>query len=441
MPLTQLSLNIEYGLIYFIGKELYFLKLVKSNIVSVFLVTVILLFIIFAFITDGPGAFNSFLSLQIHPGRLINDFIAVAGTGGAFLNSAAVGLVGLILIWATGITLSGPTFAAVLTMMGFALFGKTVFNIVPVIFGVYLSARYVGKGLRDYMIIALFGTAMGPLVSVLFLETGLPLLPGLGLSVLVGILAGFLMPAVAVSMLHMHQGYSLYNMGLSCGFLSLFAASILKSSGLPLESPVLWHSGNAALLRYLIPSLSLLAAGLGFFESGWKKGIKSFRKIQKRSGRLPSDFASMDGTGGMLINVGMVGLAGTLLVLLTSSDFSGPVIGGLLTVMGFAAFGTHLRNSWSVVAGVAAGALLFSLNLSDPGIILALIFCTTLAPLAGEFGYPAGFLAGFLHLSLVTQSGSWQGGINLYNNGFAGGLTATLIIAMIQWYRNNKRED
>jgi len=30
--------------------------------------------------------------------------------------------------------------------------------------------------------------------------------------------------------------------------------------------------------------------------------------------------------------------------------------------------------------------------------------------------------------------------MNLYNNGFAGGLTAALIISVIQWYRTNKEE-
>jgi hypothetical protein len=30
--------------------------------------------------------------------------------------------------------------------------------------------------------------------------------------------------------------------------------------------------------------------------------------------------------------------------------------------------------------------------------------------------------------------------MNLYNNGFAGGLTATLIVAVIQWYNSTKAE-
>ncbi|MDA3957530.1 MAG: DUF1576 domain-containing protein [Oceanispirochaeta sp.] len=71
---------------------------------------------------------------------------------------------------------------------------------------------------------------------------------------------------------------------------------------------------------------------------------------------------------------------------------------------------------------------------------MALLFSTTLGPLAGQFGYFAGFLAGFIHFVLVSQTGSWQGGMNLYNNGFAGGLTAAALVAVIQWYRSNKDE-
>jgi hypothetical protein len=46
-----------------------------------------------------------------------------------------------------------------------------------------------------------------------------------------------------------------------------------------------------------------------------------------------------------------------------------------------------------------------------------------------------GIAAGFVHLSLVERSAAWHGGLDLYNNGFAGGLTATLFVAIIQWLK------
>jgi hypothetical protein len=51
-----------------------------------------------------------------------------------------------------------------------------------------------------------------------------------------------------------------------------------------------------------------------------------------------------------------------------------------------------------------------------------------------------GVLAGLTHLTLVMRTAAWFGGLNLYNNGFAGGLTATLFVSLITWW-SSWRED
>ena len=140
-----------------------------------------------------------------------------------------------------------------------------------------------------------------------------------------------------------------------------------------------------------------------------------------------------------IFNAGILGMAGTAYLFLIKADINGPVIGGLLTVMGFATFGKHPRNSFPVAAGVIAATLVFGKSLTAPGPVLALLFATTLAPLAGEFGPFIGFAAGFVHLLIVERSAAWHGGLDLYNNGFAGGLTATLFVAIIQWIKALKR--
>jgi len=391
-------------------------------------------------ISDGPmETLQGFWSLQLHPARLINDFIDIGVIGAAFMNAALVDAVGLVLIAVSGIELSGPTYAAVLTMVGFGLFGKTPLNILPIIAGVWISARAAGKGIRDYLIIALFGTALGPLVSALVWELGLPLIPAVAAGIAGGLLTGFLLPAIAVSMLHLHQGYNLYNIGLSCGFFGLFASALIRGFGHEWSGEIRWYDGGSATVILLIPllSVSLILAGLIL---GRRKTWSDFKKIQGLPGRLPSDFADMSSLAGALVNSGAVGLAGSIYVYSVGADFNGPVIGGLLTIMGFAAFGTHLANSWPVLAGVIIATLATGNSLDAPGPVLAAIFGTTLAPLAGEFGIIVGFLAGFIHLVMVMQTGAWHGGMNLYNNGFAGGLTAALIVSVIQWYRMNRAE-
>ncbi|MCK5153747.1 MAG: DUF1576 domain-containing protein [Spirochaetales bacterium] len=412
----------------------------RNKFLMVLLFVLILSFILTGIITDGPQeAVKGFLQIQINPGRLISDFVPIGGVGGTLINSALAGAVGLLIIVLLKVQLSGPTYAAIFTIMGFGFFGKTPLNIIPILFGVYLSSRIAGKMFQEYIIIALFGTALGPLVSFIVFEFGFTGGAAVAAGIIGGTITGFLLPAIAVSMLHLHQGYNLYNMGLSCGFFALFAASLVRATGHEFAGSMVWYDGGSLVLIWMIPALSLVLIATGLITEKMK-GIKEFIKIQKIPGRLPSDFMDMGSLGGALINSGLIGIAGSLYIFFVGGDFNGAMLAGLLTIMGFGAFGTHLKNSWPIVLGVVLSTLIFGKELSSPGPLLAALFGTTLAPLAGQFGILAGIIAGFIHLIMVLQTGAWQGGMNLYNNGFAGGLTAAIIVAVIQWYRSSKED-
>ena len=72
-----------------------------------------------------------------------------------------------------------------------------------------------------------------------------------------------------------------------------------------------------------------------------------------------------------------------------------------------------------------------SLPDTDRILQIAGLFGTTLAPISGYFGWPYGVLAGFLHSSVVLYTGSPVAGMNLYNNGFSGGLIAIVLYPAI----------
>jgi Protein of unknown function (DUF1576) len=388
---------------------------------------------------QGPrSALNGFLLLQQHPARLINDFTVVGGTGGALLNAAGTGAISLLLVFVASVRLSGPTIAAIFTIMGFSLFGKTPVNILPIILGVFAAGHLVGKPFKGYILIALFGTALGPLTTYLAYEAGFSGIPALLAAGMGGFTAGLILPSLAMAMLRMHEGFNLYNIGLTCGFFGLFAASLLVALNRDLSISIIWNNEPSLLLTLLVPGLSLLLAGWGIVMDGVAGSLKGLKKIHRLSGRLPSDFMELVSPGATLVNAGLLGLAGSAYIYFVGADFNGPVIGGLLTIIGFATFGKHLKNSLPVVFGVAAATLLFGKSLTAPGPVLALLFGTTLAPLAGEFGPLTGFIAGFLHLLMVERTAAWHGGLDLYNNGFAGGLVATFMVAVIEWYRSNK---
>lgn len=410
------------------------------------------------FLSQGlESALRGVWVLQVHPARLINDYTAVAGAGATLVNAVLVAAIGLALVGLTGTRVSGPTISAVYTMLGFGLFGKTPINSLPIIAGVFIAAWVSRKRFNEYILIALFGTALAPLVSMVAVEIIAPGVASWSAAVLAGIVFGILLPPAAVVMLRFHQGYNLYNIGLTSGFLGLFAASLVIAGGIELPGSLIWNMDPPVVLRLFVPVLSaaLLAAGLFFAglspdegspdgdSRGSRRGalsvLSDFVRLNRLSGRLPSDFMEMVSMRSTLVNMGALGFASWIYVLAVGAPLNGPVIGGILTIVGFGGFGKHLVNCWPVMAGILAATLIFGVDPAAPGAILAILFGTTLAPLAGDFGIGVGFVAGFLHLVMVSRSGAWHAGISLYNNGFAGGLTATLLAAFMEWFQSTRQ--
>ena len=52
--------------------------------------------------------------------------------------------------------------------------------------------------------------------------------------------------------------------------------------------------------------------------------------------------------------------------------------------------------------------------------------------MAGKFGPVVGIIAGYLHSSVALNVGIVYGGMNLYNNGFAGGIVAIFLVPVVQ---------
>ncbi|MDY7078681.1 MAG: DUF1576 domain-containing protein [Chloroflexota bacterium] len=372
-----------------------------------------------------PGLLRIFQSQSV----LLSDYIEIGGIGAALVNAGLVGVAGLLLAYLNGVLLSGPIIAAVFTMAGFGLFGKNLLNIWPIILGVAIFSRVIRRPFKSYILVAMFGTALAPLVSQVAYGLELGLLPGL----LFGLATGFLLPPLAVYMLRLHQGFNIYNVGLTCGFLGLFIASLLEGVGLQAPPSLYWSTQYSSTLRVflLIYSISMLATGLYL-----DRGFTSLRRLTREAGTLPTDFVELHGSGATLINMGLVGLIGWGYILLVGGVFNGPTVGGVLTMVGFAAFGKHILNTPPIMLGVYLGSRLTIWQPDQAGPLLAALFATTLAPISGTFGPLLGILAGGVHLMLVMRTAAWHGALNLYNNGFAGGLTATLMVGIISWWTN-----
>ena len=69
------------------------------------------------------------------------------------------------------------------------------------------------------------------------------------------------------------------------------------------------------------------------------------------------------------------------------------------------------------------------------GIVIAALFGTCLAPVAGDYGLIAGVITGFMHLALVTKTGVLHSGLFLYNNGFTAGIITAIVVPFFESIR------
>lgn len=370
------------------------------------------------------------------PDTLITDYILVGGHGAAFVNSGLLALSALYIAHRQRIIMTGATMAAVFTVAGFGLFGKNIFNVWPIIIGVWLYSLIKKDPFKNYILIALFGTALSPVVSEVAFALGLDPHIGIIAGVIAGILSGIILPPLSKYFVSIHQGYNLYNIGFTAGFIGTIFMSILRGFGLQIKGDMYWMEGLNK--QYLLPLFlyfgSMIIIGLILSQSPLNK----LKSILKKSGRIVTDFVIISGFGASLINMGIMGIIGIAYISLVSGDFNGPTIGALLTMTGFGAFGTHPKNALPVIFGVfiASSVSVWPVNAAGP--LLAALFGTTLAPIAGGFGWISGIVAGALHLFIVMNVGYLHGGFNLYNNGFSGGIVATILLPILESLKEEK---
>ena len=355
---------------------------------------------------------------------LITDYVAVAGIGGAFLNAGLVTLVSTAILWRWDDTPNGATMVTIGLMSGFSLFGKNIVNMWPCFFGTLLYALVRREPFSKHVDLALRGTALAPMVSFMAIRYH----PWLG--ILTGLAVGFLLPPVAEHAHRVQNGMNLYSVGFSCGLLAMMMVPAFKAFGLNPASAHYWSEGNNLRLGLALGALCLTFLAAGLCRDP-RQVLKGYWALLRTSGRVPSDYVRTFPPGPVLVNMGVNGLIATGYILLTGGDLNGATIGAIFTIMGFSGYGKHAFNIVPVMAGVLLGSLTNHADPNSSSLQLAGLFGTTLAPFAGVFGWPFGVLAGLIHSSVVLQAGLPLEGMNLYNNGFSGGLVAIVLYPVL----------
>lgn len=370
------------------------------------------------------------------PDFLITDYFVIGGVGAAFLNAGILSLLSILIVYFLDMDMDGHTITSACLMFGFSLFGKNLMNIWAILLGVFLYAHYHKAPVSKYIYIGFYGTSLSPIITQVMWVGEWHVLIRMVISLMIGITVGFVLPPLATHVHYAHKGYSLYNVGFAGGIIATIIVSLLKSFGIQTESRLIWSSGNNP---WFLTLLTIFFGGMILLGIVWEKdSLKSYCNILKSTGYGGCDYYKENGGAATLINMGVNGLFVTWIFYLLGGDLNGPTIGSIFTVVGFSATGKHLRNIVPVMFGVWLASKAKHWNITDPSPALAFMLSTTLAPIAGKFGVFAGILAGFLHSSVALNVGIVYGGMNLYNNGFAGGMVAIFLVPVIQSVKDRR---
>ncbi len=393
----------------------------KYIVILVFIVIFTLAFLVEPFDVMLAGYRRILSSSSV----LLSDYLLIGGLGATLFNVGTTTGLNILILKVLKVKINGAVFACLLTIAGFAFFGKNLYNALPIYFGIFLYAKATRTKCRDHVLVFLLSSGISPITSFMIFGTNLPLAYGIMLGVITGIIVGFILPAFNVFAMKFHQGYNLYNTGFSMGVISMLLAGILSTFGVVIVRGTEMNNDYHLALLIAIIVISVFFIAFAFLDN---PGVmKGFKKIMQKSGRLLTDFAGECGVDATLFNIGVMGLLCAVLIVSTGIMINGPVMGAILTILGFSAFGKHPLNSIPVIIGAILAIELTPLEWTI-GPTLSVLFVTGLAPIAGQFGIVPGIMAGFIHLLIAPMALDFQGGFDLYNNGFAAGFVAAVLV-------------
>ena len=396
---------------------------------------------ILAFVIESPKFLVSgVMTILVSPSQLFTDYMEIASVGSTLLNVAIMLGISIYSYKKLEIPLNGTVIGSLGMLAGFSFFGKNLFNRIPFMIGVWIYTKVTKQNYRNYVIVGLFGSALGPLISFLAFSGVLPQ----GWSVLIaytlGIFIGFILPQLSTQFLGFHQGFSLYNVGFTAGIIGMVVLGFMNAFGIEVETRTLTSTQSPLILYQLLIGFCVILIVTSFYLHFKKKEKYHFKLLLKLSGRLPSDFVEMTNLATVTLNMSIIGFILLGYVLMNGGELNGPIVGSIIGVMSFGAFGNQVKNTVPVLVGIMIGSYLTGVEPTSTSALIAAIFGTTLAPVSGYYGPFAGMIAGFVHITLVSHVVVMHGGLNLYNNGFAGGFVAALLVPIFEIFEGIRQE-
>lgn len=417
----------------------------------------------------AAAVFSEWWIILTSPCPLVTDYFKLGSLSAAFLNAAVCGSICACLLLLPGAKHKPNVWAGYFLVIAHCFYGLNLVNMIPPMAGFLFYCKVHKLRFRDNLDWAMFITSFGPFFSELLfrypVEFDFPLTIGsvrvncfpMMLCALLAIFVGMVLPPILPGASKLHRGYNLYNGGLATGLLGLFIFSFLyKTMGKEVPPTVVltnaaYEARGESYMLFCCVFFALLFGACVIY--GWALNGHSFRGYQELladSGHK-TNFPRKYGIALTWVNLGFYGLMMTayfaLVVALTDgAGFTGATCGIIFAAMTFSASGQHPKNVWPVLTGYLMLSLLVSgicllegrtipWTLSTQGYMNGIAFATGLCPFTGVYGKKAGMLAGFISAVMCTTTSVMHGGFVLYNGGLTAGISALLLLPLIDTYQ------
>ena len=422
-------------------KESDFLKLLFAFLAVCFLVAAVLM-------PDRGEMFSGFVKILSSTCKVSTNYFAVGGYAATFLNMGLVCLTSLLLFVVFRGTANNASTLAVILTTGFGSWGINILNIWPTIFGVMIYGLVKKEKMGSLVNAMLFSTGIAPIISDLILRypnaeaVGFNL-PGILLSLAVGFVIGFFLPAGLANSPKVHKGFDLYSAALPVGMTAfLLNAALFKTMGVALPAAPAADTLQVAdgvianVFCCVVFGLCILFA----FLLGCKP--KDYWRLLTDPD-LVTSFTGTYGNAVMLMNVGCFGLFILGYYNLIGATFNGITFGVIFCMLSTCNSGSHPGNVWPIMLGYLAASTVcgwiaplvggnFTLAANAQAIVVVLCYANGLSPIADKYGWHYGFLASVLHYLLVTSVPNLHGGFCLYNGGFTAIFVCIILVPVLE---------
>ena len=381
---------------------------------------------------------SGYIALIQAPAILITDYVLKGGFGPALVNAALSSYMALGMVLLFKHEMKSGTISNLWLIAGFAFFGKNPINILPIFIGGILYAKFMRQPFTNTILPILVATSLAPAINqtwaVTYQLTGIEATAiSYLISILMGLTIGFIFAPLAANFMKIHDGFNLYNGGLTAGIIAIVIIAFFSSHGFNAEINYYWSTGYHLQMSVFIVLISLWLIFVGFYQNrNIGDCISKLKELNKTHNDYWPTFGSVS-----YINMGLLGLycitVAAILHFTMGFQLNGPILGAVISVMGFGINGKNVPSAFFLMVGVSIAALItYNFELYHPGIGVILFFVPCLSPIPTKFGWHWGIIAGFIHLHVATSLAVPSGGINLYNNGLAAGLVVMLILPIIR---------